>query len=110
MKAENLLAEDSFEAAREAFFGTRRTPPIAGVSPAEPLKPGNEPPAMKPLSQEDTVSTAASDHGARGLAQDGDAQWEWLLCLACTFRALRKNTAPLQAASSRAPLATEHLD
>lgn len=38
------MAEDSFEKAREAFFGTVTTLPNPSVSPAEVLKPRNQAP------------------------------------------------------------------
>src|SRR5580700_3090164 len=44
MKPGDLMAEDSFEKARKAFFGTATTTPRPSVSPAEFLKPRNKAP------------------------------------------------------------------
>jgi hypothetical protein len=44
MKQANPTGEDMFEKAREAFFGTVKTPPKPSALPAEFLKPRNEPP------------------------------------------------------------------
>jgi hypothetical protein len=65
MEVENPMAEDMFETARKAFFGTERTIPTPRVSPAEPQKPRNEASAKKVLPQEGSISPAASDQTAR---------------------------------------------
>jgi hypothetical protein len=94
MKVENPMAQDSFEAARKAFFGAGRTTPTLRLSPADPLVLRDAPSAEKVLPSKGSISPAAGDHAAREVAREGDAQWEWLLCLASTFRALRNNAAP----------------
>jgi hypothetical protein len=43
VKHTNPMAEDMFEKARGAFFGTAKTSPNPSASSAEPLKPQNEP-------------------------------------------------------------------
>jgi hypothetical protein len=43
MKQSNPMAEDMFEKAREAFFGTAKTSPKPNASLAEFLKPRDEP-------------------------------------------------------------------
>lgn len=85
------MADDPFEAAREAFFGTERRSSTRRASPTEPPKPQDRPSENKELPTEDNISPTASAYAMRGLAQECDAQWEWLLCLASTFRALRNN-------------------
>jgi hypothetical protein len=55
MKVENPMTEDSFEAARKAFFGTGRVTPGPSVSPTPPLTPRNAP------SQESEPSALSSD-------------------------------------------------
>jgi len=47
MKQANPMGEDMFEKARAAFFGTAKTSPRPSASPAESLKPRNEPPPPK---------------------------------------------------------------
>jgi hypothetical protein len=47
MERANPMAEDMFEKARKAFFGTGKTTPNLSASPAEFLKPRNEPRATK---------------------------------------------------------------
>jgi hypothetical protein len=47
MKQEDPMKEDMFEKAREAFFGTVKTPPKPSAFPAEFLKPRNELPPTK---------------------------------------------------------------
>ena len=44
------MAEDSFEKARKAFFGTGETTPKPSASPAEFFKPRNAPLTKKPPS------------------------------------------------------------
>lgn len=43
MKQTDPMAEDLFEKARAAFFGTAKTSPRPSASSAEPLKPRNDP-------------------------------------------------------------------
>ncbi len=43
MKAGNLMAQDMFEKAREAFFGAPKTSPEPSAPSVEYLKPRNEP-------------------------------------------------------------------
>ena len=43
MKPGNPMGEDMFERAREAFFGTAKSPPKPITSSTEFLKPRNEP-------------------------------------------------------------------
>jgi hypothetical protein len=53
------MAEDSFEKAREAFFGTVKTSPKPSASPAEFVKPRNEAPQKKsPASSSDEYEAA----------------------------------------------------
>jgi hypothetical protein len=44
MKQASTMAEDMFEKAREAFFGTAKARAKPSVSSAESLKPRNDPP------------------------------------------------------------------
>jgi hypothetical protein len=46
MKQANPTAEDMFEKAREAFFGTTKTLPKPSASSADFLKPRNEPTSL----------------------------------------------------------------
>lgn len=47
MKQTDPMAEDMFEKARAAFFGTAKTSPRPSASSADSLKPRNDPPPPK---------------------------------------------------------------
>jgi hypothetical protein len=51
MKEANPMAEDMFEKAREAFFGTSETSPKPSASSAEFLKLRNEDPGPIPVRE-----------------------------------------------------------
>ena len=52
MKGENPMAEDSFEIARKAFFGTGKTTPRLKASPAELSKRPNECKTSPPMTSQ----------------------------------------------------------
>jgi hypothetical protein len=51
MKQTNQMAEDMFEKAREAFFGTTETSPQSSASSGEFLKPRDEPSGAIPAEK-----------------------------------------------------------
>jgi hypothetical protein len=58
MKQANLMAEDMFEKAREAFFGTVKMSPKPSASSPEFVEPRNE------LPQREATSSSSDEHEA----------------------------------------------